>query len=481
MAVSLLVLLSGVGSVSARFDETPVVDVESNEPLCRIVVVDQENGWPVPLVQLRTNHGVTLVTDNAGVVAFDLPELMNVPTWLAVAGDGYEVAADGFGFRGVRVTPTEGNTIRIEVTRTLPGKRLGRLTGAGMFAESQRFGEHADWHEQGILGCDSVQNVVHNGRLHWGWGDTTLAGYPLGIFHMLGATTELRPLDSFKPPMALRFDYVRDDAGQPRGIAKMPGPGPTWLSGYVSLTDREGTEHLGATYVKIKPPLEVYEAGLCVWNEQAQAFEQLKVIWRKSPESLEAPPYPNGHPIKWRDEEGRDWLLFGDPFPALKCPATYEAWQDVDQWETLQTQETVPVFARRGRDAVDSDQSDVDVGNDVRAHRGAIAWNGFRQKWVTVFTQVDGKTSRLGEIWYAEADSPFGPWQNAVHVVTHDHYSFYNPQLHAEFTPDNSPILLFEATYTRTFSRTTTPTPRYNYNQILYRLDLDEPAFDFGE
>ena len=48
---------------------------------CRIEVVDQQNGWPVPLVQLRTTHNALFVTDNAGVIALDAPELMNREVW----------------------------------------------------------------------------------------------------------------------------------------------------------------------------------------------------------------------------------------------------------------------------------------------------------------------------------------------------------------------------------------------------------------
>ena len=72
------------------------------------------------------------------------------------------------------------------------------------------------------------------------------------------------------------------------------------------------------------------------------------------------------------------------------------------------------------------------------------------------------------------ADHPDGPWVDAVRVVTHDRYTFYNPQLHPEFTDSDSPVLLFEATYTHTFSASQEPTPRHDYNQVLYRLDLDE-------
>ena len=42
-----------------------------------------------------------------------------------------------------------------------------------------------------MFGCDSVQTAVHGGRLHWAWGDTTLPGYPLGVFDTTSATTSV--------------------------------------------------------------------------------------------------------------------------------------------------------------------------------------------------------------------------------------------------------------------------------------------------
>src|SRR5436190_4659792 len=109
-------------------------------PLCRIEVVEQGSGWPVPLVELRTTHQARFITDNAGVIAFDLPELMGRETWFDVIGHGYEIPKDGFGYRGVRLTPEPGQTLKIEVTRTIIARRLGRVTGGGIFAESQKFG-----------------------------------------------------------------------------------------------------------------------------------------------------------------------------------------------------------------------------------------------------------------------------------------------------------------------------------------------------
>jgi hypothetical protein len=204
---------------------------------CRIEVVEQGTGWPVPLVELRTVNQIRFLTDNAGVIAFDQPEFMGRETWFDVHGHGYEAPKDGFGFQGFRLTPEPGKTLRVELRRTIVARRLGRLTGAGLYSESQKLGKELDWKESGIVGCDSVQNAVHRGKLFWAWGDTLVAKYPLGIFDMTSATTALQPLASFEPPLKLQLDYFRDEQGTPRGVAKMPGPGPTWVSGYVSLPD----------------------------------------------------------------------------------------------------------------------------------------------------------------------------------------------------------------------------------------------------
>ena len=87
-----------------------------------------------------------------------------------------------------------------------------------------------------------------------------------------------------------------------------------------------------------------------------------------------------------------------------------------------------------------------------------------------------GKPSAFGELWYAEADEPTGPWGPAVKVLTHENYTFYNPRLHPQWSTEASPVLLFEGTYTVQFADRPPATPRYDYNQILYRLDLDDLA-----
>ena len=425
-----------------------------------IKVVDAENGWPVPLVKLKTTSKVSFVTDNAGIVAFDLPELMGRESWLFVDGDGYEVEPDGFGYHGLRVTPEQGKTHTIKVQRKILARRIGRLTGSGLYAESQKCGLHTDWKDQGITGCDSIRLAPHKGSLHWVWGDTGLPRYPLGLFQALGAKTKLAPLEKFEPPLKLRFDYFRGDDGRPRNTAEMPGPGPTWLDAIVSLPDDAGDHKLVCYYVKIKKPMVVYQSGLCVWNEQTKRFDKLKELWNQSNDNEKQPTAPMGHVTLWTDEDKVQWALFGDPFPFLKCKATFAAWQDPDQWETIDAPDTVK--------SIDGDQ--------IRVHRGSIAWNEYRKKWVCVFGQVYGKPSMLGEIWYTEAASPFGPWQGAVKILSHKNYSFYNPRLQHDLTPKDADFILFEGTYTHTFSGNPVQTPRYDYNQILYRLNLDDIA-----
>ncbi|MEW6305042.1 MAG: hypothetical protein AB1705_16320 [Verrucomicrobiota bacterium] len=434
----------------------------ASEP-CRIEVVEKGSGWPVPLVELRTTHHARFVSDNAGVIAFDLPELMGRETWFSVVGHGYEAPKDGFGQRGVRLKPEPGKTLKVEVTRTIIAKRLGRLTGGGLFAESQKLGRELDWRDSAILGCDSVQNAVHRGKLFWAWGDTVLPHYPLGIFDMTSATTAVQPLKSFEPPLRLQFDYFTDAHGKPRGVAKMPGAGPTWVSAYVSLPDKSGAPRLVGTYIKVRGMMEAYECGLCVWNDQTESFEQHRVLWTKSDAAPKQPPVPDGHPAFWKDNQGREWVYFGNPLPRLRCAATFEAWQDSSKWEHLKPQESL-VSASDGK--------------PVKPHTGSIAWNAFRKRWVTVFMENFGKPSVFGELWYAEADAPTGPWGKAVKVLTHENYTFYNPRLHPEFTPPDSPILIFEGTYTQQFANKPEPTARYDYNQILYRLDLDDAALE---
>ena len=177
-----------------------------------------------------TTHSVKFVTDNAGRVAFDLPELMGQETWFTVFSDGYEVPADGFGYRGVRVTPKPGETAHDRSKSHEHRQAIGASHRRGIVcAKVRSWGSKRIGRKAACLGCDSVQNAVHNGRMFWAWGDTTLARYPLGIFDMTSATTAIRPLEKFEPPLRVKLDYFRrcewpaarrgEDAGRRADVA----------------------------------------------------------------------------------------------------------------------------------------------------------------------------------------------------------------------------------------------------------------------
>ena len=436
---------------------------------CRIEIVEKGDGWPVPGVELRTVHGARFVSDNAGLIAFDLPELMGRETWFSVHGHGYGVKADGFGYSGVRLTPVAGKTLKVTVERTILARRLGRLTGAGLFAESQKLGEQLDWKESGVLGSDSVVTAKLGGKMLWFWGDTNLAHYPLGIFNVSAASTD-KFVPPAKPPLRPPFTYVSERKTaqselRPRGVAKVPGDGPTWIWGAITLPDAKGAPHLVAAAVKTKGEMQAYRWDLVEWDPHEELFHPLDTVWTEDAANPKAPPMPEGHAVPWTDPVGRKWILFCDPFPILRTPATYEGWKNPDNWKPMRA----------------ATSAATPTGEAIVAHKGHIAWHPWNRKWLAIFTQKAGKPSFLGEIWLAEASDPAGPWGNARKVLSHDNYTFYNPVLHPEFFQADSPVIHFEGTYTTMFSGNKQPTPRWEYNQVLYQLDLSKPPFAEGK
>ena len=111
----------------------------------------------------------------------------------------------------------------------------------------------------------------------------------------------------------------------------------------------------------------------------------------------------------------------------------------------------------------------------IHLHRASVYWNDYRHDWIMIGNQENG-TSPLGEVWFSEAPTPEGPWANAIKVATHhsgsDNYTFYNPTQDPFFDEDGGRIIYFEGTYSNTFSGNSQPTPLYDYNQMMYRLDL---------
>ena len=492
--------------VSLIFSTThPAAVAAENTVPFAIKVTDAATGRGVPLVELTTVNHLKFVTDSAGVAVIDAPELAGTNAWLDMKGQGYNVPADGFGFRGKRFVIKNGERATVQLERANIAERFYRITGGGIYADSVRLGDEVPIQEPllnaGVLGQDSVQCVTHRGRRLWFWGDTNLAGYPLGVFHMTGAVVETAGDDPRDPSRGLNLHYFTDEKGIAKAVAPIRGDGPTWLWGFASIGDGDDAE-LYARFDKIKAPLSVYRSGLCKWDDAAEVFREFKEV------PLDSPLFLNGH-TRIEESDGRRYVVFGDPFPLSRVEATPDALADPSRYEGYtclvagsrlnegrieRDGEGKPVYGwKRDTPATGPEESrkliksgamkpgealiqlrDRASGRPVFAARGSVCWNDYRKRWVMIATERGG-TSQLGEVWYAEAPTSLGPWADAVKIVTHDDYSFYNPVQNDEFDQEGGRIIYFQGTYTMTFSGTTVPTPRYDYNQIMYRLDLSDP------
>ena len=122
----------------------------------------------------------------------------------------------------------------------------------------------------------------------------------------------------------------------------------------------------------------------------------------------------------------------------------------------------------------------IDDGKPVQLHGGSVYWNEYRKRYVMIGLEGNG-TSVLGEIWFAQAKSPEGPWTQAKKIVTHDRQDFYNPTQHPFFDEEDGRYIYFEGTFTNSFSGNPYKVPGYEYNQIMYRLDLSDPRLKLAE
>lgn len=485
-----------------------------------IHVVDDQTGRGVPLVELTTTYNGRYVTDSAGWVAFHEPGLIGQEVFFLVKSHGYEYPADGFGFRGVRLRPEAGKTAEIRIKRINIAERLYRITGAGVYRDSVLLGRPAPTSRpvlNGLVtGQDSVINAVYQGKLYWFWGDTGWPAYPLGNFRAPGATSCVwNPTMAagaaggcLNPDVGVNLDYFVGENGFAKGTcAHFAGEGPVWLDGLVVLPDESGRERMLCAYARIKSLEETVERGIAQWDDEKQQFEKLREF------PVYAPAAPGGHPLRVRDAAG-EWIYFARGAPLVRCRATRAAYLDVENYEAYTclkpgTQPLRPGAQGFGAQDIDPDERgrvhwswqkntaapnmkelddlvklgelksddrllqlrDVETDKPIIVWGGSVYWNDYRRRWIMIACEGFG-SSMLGEIWYAEGDTPLGPWVYARKIITHEQYSFYNPRQHIEFDAEGGRVIYLEGTYTMTFSGNTNPTPYYDYNQIMYKLDL---------
>jgi hypothetical protein len=470
-----------------------------------IHVVDDQTGRGVPLVELKTTHNVRYYTDSAGWIAFYEPGLMDQEVFFHVRSHGYEYPKDGFGYAGVRLRVVEGGRAEIRIRRINIAERLYRITGGGIYRDSVLLGlpvplEHPVLNGQ-VFGSDSVLTTVYQSQLFWMWGDTGRPQYPLGNFHMTAATSRLPADGGLDPSIGVNLTYFVGEDGFAKRMAPMKEEGCVWMDGLVTLPAAGGRETMLAAFARVRGLEATLERGFVEWNPQQQVFERVGSF------DVNSPVYPGGHPL-CATVNGERMLFFARGVPLTRVRADREQYLDVGAYEAFTClkdhtrveerqidrdgqgavryawrRATAPLNCKDQNDLIQSgalkpDEAlvqtrDVDSGKPVLVHGGSVYWNDYRSRWVMIALEGWG-TSMLGEIWYFEADTPVGPWVYGRKVVTHDSYSFYNPKQHPEFDQQGGRIIYFEGTYSEFVSGVPVPTPWYDYNQIMYRLDLSD-------
>jgi hypothetical protein len=282
------------------------------------------------------------------------------------------------------------------------------------------------------------------------------------------------------------------------------------------LPDEHGRERMVAHANIMQSLAKRLGRWLVVYNDQTNAFERLKEV------ELNAALSPGGHPLRVT-RDGVEYFYFPTPYPCVRVAAEWKSVLDLSSYEaftplkpgaTYDKQSPAlerdaagkVVFAwKKGAQPLSSQQlkelvegkhvrredlpfrlQDSAKGKPILLHGSSVAYNEFRKRWTMIALEQLG-ASMVGEIWYAEAPQPEGPWENAVKIVTHDRVveggftprhegmDFYNPRHHPFLDQQGGQIIYFEGTYTTTFSGNPVPTPRYDYNQVMYRLDLADP------
>lgn len=336
--------------------------------------------------------------------------------------------------------------------------------------------------------------------------------------------------DDGRPDEALLQSWNPDGFVHPKAMIAGPVNERYDFNTWVGTTAviREGDEE--RMYTSYTQPQAGGASGLARWDDDAEVFV---------PVGNPQPEPGIQWVMKQRPEDG-NFIYWANPFVESRFPATFEGIENSSEVENFSPcspdpnvgctqpmnssswgwKKGVPALGpndereliKKGLlSAADARMQVFDSRTskpiDGFLARGSVAWNSHRQKYILLADQQAemaigaGTGSRYGEIWYCEAPAMTGPWGACTKVVSHKKTgtSCYNPLQLTFMDEHDGQVVYIACTFTSMWSAEApgTPTtadsfgcqfdeyggvdcavavPRYEYNNLVYRLDLGNMA-----
>ena len=460
--------------------------------------IDSQTQRPIPLVTIEMRNGLKFVSDNGGNIFIDSPELIGKKVYFLVYSHGYELPEKNlFNEHGIISQLIPGCHQSVSMTRTNIAERLYRITGTGLYHHTQKAGltnPATDLIESSVLGQDSTVACKVGNKIYWMWGDTL--GYVGFNFGACSGWTTTENLDLEK---GYKINYFTDKNGFSKPMIPYKS-GLRWAEGILPFKVPGKKDYqIAAKYVVHETLEKVKEHGFAVFDSKKQ---QYRIIKRFKNQAY----HHNAHPVPLKVNK-EDWYSW-QPWQIFKATLTdfvssKRQWsftcikKDADKTK-LKSEDFIRnsngqlVFSwqkngipyqpklqmklhKRGL-ITDADYwlrpRDVLTGIPLDAFNGSICWNDHLKKWVMI------NQGKLGDIWFSIAPSFTGPWMYGKRIISHQKYNFYNPVHHSFLDQRSGKDIFIEGTYTNYFSGNSERTPRYDYNQIMYKLNLENPELE---
>ena len=470
----------------------------SKEFFFKIKVIDDETGRGIPMVGFIPLSQQKYYTDSNGLIAFNEPGLMNETVYFEIKCEGYQYAMGKDGKRAVSLHCKPGDSTVVKMTRTNVAERLYRSTGLGIYKDSYLLEEDIPLEKSllngKVLGQDSNLATIYKDEVFWVWGDSFLPPEYHGNFSVAAATTPFPKNGGLDPELGMNYLYFENENGASKSMINLEDPGYVWFDWLINIKDKKGDEQLVVKYANVNSFFLNYERGVAVFNDDKNIFERYKEVEKWMPDFHRCE-----HPFKAK-VENKAYVYLTNEFnfqrvvphlDSLANPKKYETFTCLREGtsfnlETIQLdrkkdgslnyswkKNTDYINLERQNQLIKSGEieiseawihlEDVETANKPYFGRGSIFYNDYRKKW--------GLITGATDTWYAEADTPLGPWVYAKKIA--EHLSFlYNPTQHPFLDKDNGKTVFFEGTFTKFFSDEE-KVPYYDYNQIMYKLSLE--------